>query len=109
MHLCMHLCMYLCIHLCMGMNHENTYQKYGDSLPRRGVYSHPMATHPLQVAFPIVLTAAERATLERWARILLQAVAGLSNAASARALRTDRECVGRWRARFAAERLLGLQ
>jgi len=29
----MHLCMYLCIHLCMGMNHENTYQKYGDSHP----------------------------------------------------------------------------
>jgi|GEM_PF-939769 hypothetical protein len=68
-----------------------------------------MATSPVQVALPIVLTAAERATLERWARILLQAVAGLSNAASARALRTDRECVGRRRARFAAERLPGLQ
>jgi AraC-like DNA-binding protein len=81
-----------------------------------------MATHPVQVAFPIVLTAAERATLERWARgrrvprrlvrrasIVLQAAAGLSNAAIARALRTDRECVGRWRARFAVERLPGLQ
>ena len=81
-----------------------------------------MATHPVQVALPIVLSAAERATLERWARgrriprrvvrrarIVLQAAAGLSNAAIARALRTDRECVGRWRARFAAERLPGLQ
>jgi transposase len=45
----------------------------------------------------------------RRARIVLQSTAGLSNAAIARALRTDRECVGRWRARFAAERLLGLQ
>ncbi|MGD0265612.1 MAG: helix-turn-helix domain-containing protein [Candidatus Methylomirabilota bacterium] len=81
-----------------------------------------MATHPVQVALPIVLTAAERTTLERWARgrrvprrvvrrarIILQAAAGLSNAAIARALRTDRECVGRWRARFAAQRLPGLQ
>ncbi len=81
-----------------------------------------MATPTVQVALPIVLTAAERATLERWARgrriprrlvrrarIVLQAAAGLSNAAIARVLRTDRECVGRWRARFAAERLPGLQ
>jgi DNA-binding CsgD family transcriptional regulator len=81
----------------------------------------PMATHPVQVALPIVLTPAERATLERWARgrrvprrlvrrarIILRAAAGLSNAAIARALRTDRECVGRWRARLAAERLAGL-
>ena len=81
-----------------------------------------MATSPVHVALPIVLTPAERATLERWARgrrvprrlvrrarIVLRAAAGLSNAAIARALRTDRECVGRWRARFAAERLPGLQ
>ncbi|MGD0266134.1 MAG: helix-turn-helix domain-containing protein [Candidatus Methylomirabilota bacterium] len=81
-----------------------------------------MATSPVQVALPSVLTAAERApTLERWARgrriprrvvrrarIVLQAAAGLANAAIARALRTDRECVGRCRARFAAERLPGL-
>jgi tetratricopeptide (TPR) repeat protein len=80
-----------------------------------------MATPPVHVALPIVLTAAERATLERWARgrrvprrlvrrarIILQAAAGRSNAAIARALRTDRECVGRWRARFAAQRLPGL-
>ncbi len=81
-----------------------------------------MAAAPVQPAFPVVLTPAERTTLERWARgrrlprrlvrrarIVLQAVAGLSVAASARALRTDRECVGRWRARFAASRLAGLQ
>ena len=71
---------------------------------------------------PIVLTPDERPTLERWARgrrvprrlvrrarIILQAVAGRSNAAIARALGTDRECVGRWRARFATQRLAGLQ
>lgn len=81
-----------------------------------------MATPTIHVALPIVPTAEERATLERWARgrrvprrlvrrarIILQAAAGLSNAAIARALRTDRECVGRWRARFAAKRLPGLQ
>lgn len=71
---------------------------------------------------PIVLTPDERPILERWARgrrvprrlvrrarIVLQAVAGRSNAAIARALRTDRECVGHWRARFATQRLAGLQ
>ena len=47
--------------------------------------------------------------LVRRARIILHAAAGLSNTAIARALRTDRECVGRWRARFAAQRLAGLQ
>jgi transposase len=81
-----------------------------------------MAPSPIHPVSPIVLTPAERVTLERWARgrriprrlvrrarIVLQAAAGLSVAASARALGTDRECVGRWRARFAAERLAGLQ
>jgi transposase len=81
-----------------------------------------MARLPVPVAVPIVLTPAERVVLERWARgrrvprrlvrrarIVLRAVAGESNAAIARALRTDRECVGRWRGRFAAERLAGLQ
>ena len=81
-----------------------------------------MAARPASVAVPLVLTPAEQATLERWARgrrvprrlvrrarIVLQAAAGLSNASIARALRTDRECVGRWRARFAAERLAGIQ
>ena len=77
---------------------------------------------PRPVPNPINLTPAERSTLERWARgrrvprrlirrarIVLRAAEGLSNAAIARALRTDRECVGRWRARFAAHRLAGLQ
>ncbi|HSB79850.1 MAG TPA: helix-turn-helix domain-containing protein [Candidatus Methylomirabilis sp.] len=81
-----------------------------------------MATHQVHVAIPVVLTPEERTTLERWARgrrvsrrlvrrarIVLQAAAGLSVAASARALHTDRECVGRWRARFLASRLAGLQ
>ena len=81
-----------------------------------------MAIPPVPVALPLVVTAEERVILERWARgrrvpkrvvrrarIILRAAAGLSNAAIARALRTDRECVGRWRARFAAERLPGLQ
>jgi hypothetical protein len=54
MHLCMHLCMYLCIHLCMGMNHENTYQKYGDSLPE-GAYTParwppPLSTSPSRLS-----------------------------------------------------------
>ncbi len=71
---------------------------------------------------PIVLTPEERSQLDRWAqgrrtpvrlvrraRIILRAAAGLSHAAIARALRTDRECVGRWRARFAEHRLAGIQ
>ena len=81
-----------------------------------------MASLPVPVAVTIVLTPAERVVLERWARgrrvprrlvrrarIVLQAAAGASNAAIARALHTDRECVGRWRARFAENRLAGLQ
>jgi homeodomain-containing protein len=80
-----------------------------------------MATHPVPV-LPITLTRKERTTLRRWARglevpryvvlrarIILRAAAGLTNAAIARALRTDRECVGRWRARFAEARLAGLE
>lgn len=73
---------------------------------------------------PMVIRLApeERARLERWARgrrtparlvrrarIILRAAEGMSNAAIARALRTDRECVGRWRARFAEHRLAGIQ
>ena len=59
-------------------------------------------------AIPIILTADERTTLERWARgrrtpvrlvlrakIVLRAAAGLQNTAIAAALHTDRECVGR--------------
>lgn len=81
-----------------------------------------MARPPVLETRPLVLTAAERTSLERWARgrrvpprlvrrarIILHAAAGESTTAIARALRTDRECVGRWRARFAAEGLAGLQ
>lgn len=73
-------------------------------------------------ALPITLTADERTTLERWARgrrtparvvlrakIVLRAAAGLMNTAIAAELHTDRECVGRWRTRFAAHRLAGIE
>lgn len=73
-------------------------------------------------AIPITLTADERTTLERWARgrrtparlvlrakIVLRAAAGHMNTAIATALHTDRECVGRWRTRFAAHRLTGIE
>jgi transposase len=73
-------------------------------------------------AIPITLTADERTTLERWARgrrtpvrlvlrakIVLQAAAGLMNKDIAQQLSTDRECVGRWRTRFAAHRVAGLE
>lgn len=75
----------------------------------------------MRVAVPIVLTMDERTTLERWARgrrtparlvlrarIVLQAAAGRRNDAIAGGLDTDRECVGRWRTRFAAHRLAGI-
>ena len=81
-----------------------------------------MTTATAKVLMPIILTADVRTRLERWARgrrtparlvrrarIVLRAAAGMSNAAIARALHTDRECVGRWRARFAAHRLAGIQ
>lgn len=72
-------------------------------------------------ALPITLTATERMTLTRWARgrrtparvvlrakIVLGAAAGLLNKDIAAELHTDRECVGRWRRRFADHRLAGL-
>ena len=75
----------------------------------------------MRVAVPIVLTPDERTTLERWARgrrtparlvlrarIVLRAAAGQRNDEIARGLDTDRECVGRWRTRFAAHRLAGI-
>ena len=40
---------------------------------------------------------------------MLQAAAGLLNKDIAQQLHTDRECVGRWRTRFAASRLAGLE
>jgi transposase len=43
------------------------------------------------------------------AKIVLRAAAGLENKDIAAALHTDRECVGRWRTRFAAHRLAGIE
>lgn len=73
-------------------------------------------------ALPILLTPDEQMTLQRWARgrrtparlvlrakIVLRAAEGLLNQAIAAELRTDRECVGRWRRRFAERRLAGLE
>ena len=68
-----------------------------------------------------LLTSEERVQLERWAhggrtarrrrraKIILLAAQGDSNAAIARALRTDRACVARWRARLSLHRLAGIQ
>lgn len=76
----------------------------------------------MRVAVPIVLSPKERPILERWARgrrtpaclvrraqIILRAAAGQRNDEIARALDTDRECVGRWRTRFAQQRLAGIE
>ena len=76
----------------------------------------------MRVAVPIVLSPKERPILERWARgrrtparlvrraqIVLCAAAGQRNDEIARALDTDRECVGRWRTRFAQQRLAGIE
>ncbi len=76
----------------------------------------------MRIAVPIMLTTEERTTLERWARgrrtparlvrraqIVLRAAAGQRNDEIAAALATDRECVGRWRTRFAQERLAGIE
>jgi transposase len=79
-------------------------------MPRRG---RPMP--------PLVLSAEEHETLERWvrrpttaqalaerARIVLSCAAGTSNDAVARRLHVTRQTVGRWRARFLAARVDGL-
>lgn len=76
----------------------------------------------MRVAVQIQVTDEERRTLERWARgrrtparlvlrarIVLRAAAGLRNKDIAAELATDRECVGRWRTRFAIQRLAGLE
>ena len=76
----------------------------------------------MRVAVPIVLSPEERTTLEHWARgrrtparlvlrakIVLRAAAGRRNDEIAGELATDRECVGRWRTRFAAQRLAGIE
>ncbi len=70
---------------------------------------------------PLVLTAEETETLERWARrpttaqglaqrarIVLACAAGAPNDAVAPRVRVTRQTVGRWRARFIAKRLDGL-
>src|SRR5262245_33524189 len=69
----------------------------------------------------LTLTAEERDTLERWvrrpttaqalaqrARMILMGAAGSSNGTVAGRLRVTRQTVGRWRARFVADRLDGL-
>lgn len=80
------------------------------------------AVLPMRVAVPIQLTDEECQTLPRWSRgrrtparlvlrakIVLRAAAGLRNRDIAAELHTDRECVGRWRRRFAAHRLAGIE
>jgi transposase len=69
----------------------------------------------------LVVTADERATLERWARrpktaqalalrarIVLTCASGAANTAVARRLGITNQTVGKWRARFVARRLDGL-
>jgi len=76
----------------------------------------------MRVAVPIQLTDDEAGTLTKWsrgratparlvlrARIVLRAAQGMTNAAIAEELDTDRECVGRWRKRFAQERIAGIE
>lgn len=73
------------------------------------------------VLTPLVLTAEERETLERWtrraktgqalalrARIILACAEGKKNTHVGIALRVDRTAVARWRSRFLAKRLDGL-
>lgn len=73
-------------------------------------------------ACPIELTDDERETLTRWSRgrstparlvlrsrIVLRAAAGEQNTAIAAALGTDAHTAARWRTRFAALRLVGLE
>ncbi|HEX6011917.1 MAG TPA: IS630 family transposase [Geminicoccaceae bacterium] len=77
---------------------------------------------PHRVPTALRLSAAERADLEGWARrrktaqalalrarIVLQAAAGSSNTAIAAALGVSKHTVGKWRERFAKDRLEGLQ
>jgi len=70
---------------------------------------------------PVTLTTEERETLERWtrrpttaqalaqrARMILSCAAGQTNTRVARELRVTKQTVGRWRARFLADRVDGL-
>jgi transposase len=76
----------------------------------------------MRVAAPITLTQEEAQTLRKWSRgrstaarlvlrakIVLRAAEGMTNAAIAAELDTDRECVGRWRNRFVEQRLSGIE
>lgn len=76
----------------------------------------------MRCAVALTLTPDERTALERWARgrrtparlvlraqIVLRAAEGLMNKDIADTLHTDRECVGRWRRRFAERRLAGIE
>lgn len=76
----------------------------------------------MRIAQTIELTEAERATLQRWSRgrstpqrlvlrakIVLAAAAGSRNDAIAEQLGTSRKTVGLWRARFAEQRLAGIE
>lgn len=76
----------------------------------------------MRVAVPIQITDEERSTLLRWsrgrstparlilrARIVLAAAEGKRNIDIASELNTDNQTVGRWRTRFAADRLAGIQ
>ena len=77
---------------------------------------------PYRVPTVLRLSAAEQAELEGWARrrktaqalalrarIVLQAAAGRSNTAIAAELGVAKHTVGKWRERFAKDRLEGLQ
>jgi len=77
---------------------------------------------PMRVAVPVQITDEERTTLVRWsrgrstparlilrARIVLAAAEGKRNSDIARELNTDNQTVGRWRSRFATDRLVGIQ
>jgi len=72
----------------------------------------------MRTAITISLNRTERATLQRWlaaggrlalrARIVLRAADGISNKEIAGEVGTDEQTVGRWRSRFATQRLNGI-
>lgn len=81
-----------------------------------------MLAFTMRVAAEVTLTDEETRILTKWsrgrstparlvlrARIVLHAAEGMTNAAISEELGTDRECVGRWRKRFAEERLIGIE
>jgi transposase len=77
---------------------------------------------PMRVAATVTLTADQKATLQRWsrgrttparlvrrARIVLLAAEGRENIEIARELGVERTIVGRWRKRFVAQGLSGIE